>query len=253
MTDLPMKRELLEQALAADPGSTLFYKLALVYKEGGEKEKALDLLRRGLSIRPDHLEARILLGLIYYDEGWLDKARKELEAGWTLLEKSKEAYRILGFIYLAQGKKAEAEKVWRLYLILSPEDEEIKYQVQGMGLPKEELKPKEWVPEPEKLEPPRTVSDFISRMETRELEIGVGKQAEGAREPDEPGEESVVFGEMEESSLRKSHLEKAAAMIREIIELDTEEPPREKESLKIKKAMKTLEKWKDKLQKKTLA
>ena len=50
-----------EEILAQDPASPLFYHLAHLYTQQGQLEKAVPILREGLSRHPAHAQARLLL------------------------------------------------------------------------------------------------------------------------------------------------------------------------------------------------
>lgn len=50
-----------EEILAQDPASPLFYNLALLYLEQGERDKAIEYLKSGLDKNPTHAQGRLLL------------------------------------------------------------------------------------------------------------------------------------------------------------------------------------------------
>lgn len=55
------KIEWYEEVLALDPGSRLFLPFARCLVEQGMRDRAVEVLRAGLAVHPEHMEARILL------------------------------------------------------------------------------------------------------------------------------------------------------------------------------------------------
>lgn len=74
-------RHVYEQALKADSTFTTAYmRLAELYQEGGELEKALQYARLGMQLEPDNLNYRYFLGALLVSSGDLPEAVTQLEA-----------------------------------------------------------------------------------------------------------------------------------------------------------------------------
>lgn len=68
-----------EEVLAQDPGSPLFFNLARLYLDQGERDKAIEYLQGGLDRNPVHAQARFLLIQTLADADRRDTARQYLE------------------------------------------------------------------------------------------------------------------------------------------------------------------------------
>ncbi len=73
------KIEWYREVLALEPGSKVFFPLAGALAQNGEKEKAVEVLRRGLELHPEYLEARIFLIQLLHEQGIQKAYRAELE------------------------------------------------------------------------------------------------------------------------------------------------------------------------------
>ncbi len=83
-----------EEILATEPTSKIFFPLAKLYIQNGNKDKALTTLREGLNKHPEHIEARLLLSQTLEQE---DQA---------------EAQRVLSFVISLLKKYPEIWKCW---------------------------------------------------------------------------------------------------------------------------------------------
>ncbi len=72
------KIEWYREVLALEPGSKVFFPLAGALVQNGEKEKAVEVLRRGLELHPEYLEARIFLIQLLHERGEREAYRAEL-------------------------------------------------------------------------------------------------------------------------------------------------------------------------------
>lgn len=68
-----------EEVLSQDPGSPLFFNLARLYLDQGERNKAIGYLQAGLDRNPAHAQARFLLIQTLADADRRDTARQYLE------------------------------------------------------------------------------------------------------------------------------------------------------------------------------
>lgn len=72
------KIEWYKEVLALEPGSKVFFPLARALADGGEKDAAVEVLRRGVELHPEFLEARIFMVQLLHDSGAQDECRTEL-------------------------------------------------------------------------------------------------------------------------------------------------------------------------------
>jgi tetratricopeptide (TPR) repeat protein len=61
--------QLLDELLAHDSGSKIFFPLARLYKKQGNTSRAIDIVRKGLEFHPDYLEAQLFLIELLHDVG----------------------------------------------------------------------------------------------------------------------------------------------------------------------------------------
>ncbi len=81
------KIEWYQEVLKLDPDSRVFFPLAQLLRESRQPEKAIDVLRLGLSHTSIFLEARLLLIQLLFEQARVDECRSELSAVTGLLEK----------------------------------------------------------------------------------------------------------------------------------------------------------------------
>ncbi|MGE4552333.1 MAG: tetratricopeptide repeat protein [Desulfovibrionaceae bacterium] len=74
------KIEWFQEVLSLEPGSKVFFPLAKLFVEIGERENAVTTLKQGLARHPDHLEARLLLVDLLVRLGRPAEARDQLGA-----------------------------------------------------------------------------------------------------------------------------------------------------------------------------
>lgn len=72
------KIEWYKEVLALEPGSKVFFPLARALAESGEKDTAVEVLKRGVELHPEFLEARIFMVQLLHDNGTEDDCRAEL-------------------------------------------------------------------------------------------------------------------------------------------------------------------------------
>jgi tetratricopeptide (TPR) repeat protein len=109
----------------------------------GEREKAIDAYRKGVTIDPEDAAAHFNLGELYYDMDDLAEAEKECAAAVRLDPSFPLPYLTMGSICLDQERITDAIKYFELYLKneKSPRAEETISEVRAVleGL-KEEAK-----------------------------------------------------------------------------------------------------------------
>jgi len=94
--------------VARDPASPAFVPLARAFRRQGRREAALRLCVRGLEHNPAHIEAHLLLALLYLDGGDRERARDEWSIVLRLEPDSFEANRGMAFIHLERREYALA-------------------------------------------------------------------------------------------------------------------------------------------------
>jgi tetratricopeptide (TPR) repeat protein len=92
-----------EEVLSQDPGSPLFFNLARLYLDQGERDKAIGYLQAGLDRNPAHAQARFLLIQTLADADRRDTARQYLEPILADLGSSPD-------FWLLWAEKLEAEE-----------------------------------------------------------------------------------------------------------------------------------------------
>jgi len=104
-------RYVYEQAVKIDSTFTVAYlRLAELFKEEGELQKAVQYARRGLRLEPDNLNYRYFLGSLLVSNGELQDASVELEA---VLQKRPWHYWAnynLGQAFVRMGREREAQR-----------------------------------------------------------------------------------------------------------------------------------------------
>lgn len=86
--------------VASDPGSLAFLPLARAYRRQGQRDAALRLCQRGLEAHPMNVEGHGLLALLYLEGGDRERAADEWSMVLRLDPGNFDALRGLGFCYL---------------------------------------------------------------------------------------------------------------------------------------------------------
>lgn len=105
------------------PHEPSFYvQVAGIYSEKGEKEKALDVLRKGIALKPDSAELYKALATLYRDMGEKDKAL--VNAAYAVVLKPRDPYYLfyLGALLEREGKWKKGEKFLKRALELDPKN-----------------------------------------------------------------------------------------------------------------------------------
>ncbi len=114
-----------KEILKKDPSADLFFPFAKWLTKTGEREEAIQILKRGLSSYPSHIMARSLLVNLLTT---LSYVSQDILEEWEVLKKSlreiAEYLRPYG-LKLAEEKKSEALPILLFYNSLFPEDDEV--------------------------------------------------------------------------------------------------------------------------------
>src|SRR5207245_2147074 len=96
--------------------------LARMYRERGDRARALDHARRALDIRPGDVEAHYLYGQLLYEDNKLDDAYGELKKVVAAVPRHLAARRTLVLIHAARGAGEELAQELEGIVSLSPTD-----------------------------------------------------------------------------------------------------------------------------------
>ena len=96
--------------------------LARMYRDRGDRARALEHSRRGLELRPADVEAHFLYGQLLYEDGKLDEAYGELKKVVATVPRHLAARRTLVLIHAARGAGEELAQELEGIVALSPAD-----------------------------------------------------------------------------------------------------------------------------------
>lgn len=119
--------------LAKDPDSRVFAPLAEAYRKAGLLDDAIETAREGLSVHPNYLGGRVALGRALFEKKSYAEAAEELRKVVKAAADNIIAHKVLGQIALAQGSLPDAEKSFRMVVMLDPHDKEAKQALADIG------------------------------------------------------------------------------------------------------------------------
>lgn len=111
-----------EQALAADPSSSVFVELARAYLEQGDNERAIAVCQQGLTHHPDSVAGRVLWGKALIGVGRAAEAMRQFDAATSIDRDNPYAYNLIGEALLRKGLYRSALPVLRRAAALQPDD-----------------------------------------------------------------------------------------------------------------------------------
>jgi tetratricopeptide (TPR) repeat protein len=138
--------EKLKDKVEKDPSSTLFVPLAEKYRQAGQLDDAIEVLKRGIDNQPGYMSARVALGKIYLEKDMKAEARSEFEQVVISIPDNIFAQRKLADIYKDTGEVDLAIKQYEKVLELHPDDEEVQAivrELKGEGPMPDEEPPQE--------------------------------------------------------------------------------------------------------------
>ncbi len=115
--------EKLKERIRKEPGSRLFLALAEQYRNLGNLDEAMEVLKSGLQSQPAYMSARVALGKIYLEKNMTAEAAAEFETVVKSIPDNLFAQKKLSEIYLAQGEQEKAKKALETVVALNPMDE----------------------------------------------------------------------------------------------------------------------------------
>src|SRR6185369_12522033 len=92
-----------EDMLAADPHSYCFAPLSELYRKLGLLDDALHVAQKGCELHPDYPGGFFALGNAYHAKGQNDQARQALEQVISLNPDHLQARKLLGQLYVESG------------------------------------------------------------------------------------------------------------------------------------------------------
>lgn len=124
----PEARALYEKALAAVPGNAAILKgIAQTYAGEGNKDKAVETLRKVAEADPADSESRILLASLLLEGGKLEEGKAMLEALPEGAVKDAGVYANLGILFMNKSKPADAAAYLTKAMELAPADADLYY------------------------------------------------------------------------------------------------------------------------------
>jgi len=110
----PAELALLETAVAEDPGSRLFLRLARAYAQADRLTEARETLQRGLALQPAEVEGHGLLAEVLERQGDPQGALSQLAGAAALLSRHADLYQYLAGLLARQGRDEEVLVARRL-------------------------------------------------------------------------------------------------------------------------------------------
>jgi tetratricopeptide (TPR) repeat protein len=139
--------EKLKEKVEKDPSSTLFVPLAEKYRQAGQLDEAIEVLKRGIEHQPGYMSGRVALGKIYLEKDMLPEAKAEFEQVVVSIPDNLFAQRKLADIYKELGDVDKAISQYEKVLELHPADEEMQSiirELKGEGPVPDEEAPQEF-------------------------------------------------------------------------------------------------------------
>jgi tetratricopeptide (TPR) repeat protein len=122
----------LRRRVQKDPASIAFAQLAEEYRRAGQSEQAVEVCRRGLSIHPGYLSARVTLGRALLDLGDLGEAQRELELVLKSAPENLAALRGLAEVHHRRGDLSEALSQYKTAATLARNDPDLAQTVDDL-------------------------------------------------------------------------------------------------------------------------
>ena len=119
MTEQGVSLERLKERLEREPCAGAIHLLAETYHQQGLYPQAAEASRRGLSLYPDNLELRLLLGQSLISLGELAEAEEILQPVVREIGRLGEVFHNLHQLYQQQGREPEADQAGQLYRLLN--------------------------------------------------------------------------------------------------------------------------------------
>jgi len=118
MPEQGVSLERLKERLAREPCAGAMYLLAETYYQQGQYPQAAAASRQALSLYPENLELRLILGQSLVSQGEYTEAEEILEPLITAIGRLGEVFHTLHHLYQGQGRLAAADRAAELYRLL---------------------------------------------------------------------------------------------------------------------------------------
>ncbi|MFC1714195.1 tetratricopeptide repeat protein [Candidatus Poribacteria bacterium] len=102
---------------------------ALIYKEIGMYDEAVEILKEAIEFMPDDLDANWNLGVVYWFMGDIEKATPQMRRCINLDPENDEAHNIIGLAYYRQKLYAAAVSEFQIAAKLYPNNKQYNYNV----------------------------------------------------------------------------------------------------------------------------
>jgi tetratricopeptide (TPR) repeat protein len=123
----------LKRRVEDDPASIAFAQLGEEYRRQGLLLEAIDVCRRGLSVHPSYISARLTLARALLQHGDLDGAAAELQIVLAAAPNNLAARRALGELHRKRGDDAAALSIFESALTIAPNDPEIERSIADLS------------------------------------------------------------------------------------------------------------------------
>ena len=117
--------------LSRDPKSRVFAPLAEAYRKAGLLDEAIETAREGLKNHPSYLGGRVALGRALLEKDLHAEALEEFTQVVQAAPDNLMAHKHLGRIHLHLNHPEDAEKAFRMVLLLDSRDEEAQKFLEG--------------------------------------------------------------------------------------------------------------------------
>ena len=118
MTDQGVSLERLKERLEREPCAGAMHLLAETYYQQGQYPQAATASRQALSLYPENLELRLILGQSLATLGELDEAEEILTPLVDAISHLGEVFHTLHLLYQGQGRVTAADQAGELYRLL---------------------------------------------------------------------------------------------------------------------------------------
>jgi tetratricopeptide (TPR) repeat protein len=112
------------RALETFRDANAYHSLGTAYMVKGDREKAVEMWREAVGIRPDLADSLMCLGLVSIEEKEPGEAAAYLEKAEILAPRYGAALYMLGHVYILQNRPMRAVSTWEKFLSLNPEQAE---------------------------------------------------------------------------------------------------------------------------------
>ncbi len=120
------------EILIKNPKSSLFARLADLFRESGNIEKAIEICEKGVRHFPYYITGHLVLGRCYYEQKRSDPAKDEFQRVIQLDRSNLQALKFLAEIFSGQNLKSQAIERYREILKFDPENTTIQSELNSI-------------------------------------------------------------------------------------------------------------------------